>query len=300
VTVDLDILRDGFPAAEVKEHVHDTSIGPLWSYYSHWYFFSAGGRAYFAVRTWWDRPIIVSLREGKSAPDEKLMRQAANAAEREFALETLRAAAAVARKWSAKKIPEYSHQDKGPWDEVEGIRAEMHIAGRTKLKDAGPLLRELETIPSFDNSVWSGETVPAGGLFLNTCSYDPTRQQIQLALRRVGEKPAGYPVREVIRSRADAFGEEPYHPAKHSTPRSARVADITEDLRPQAVVDSIGEPDYVTRPTVRDGDADRVSEYDVDTDKPFTLRLVWSGQRMRAIEQVEPPAWIGDKRDLQD
>jgi hypothetical protein len=37
-----------------------------------------------------------------------------------------------------------------------------------------------------------------------------------------------------------------------------------------------------------------------DADKPFTLRFVWSGQRMRAMEKIEPPAWKGNKRDLED
>jgi hypothetical protein len=299
--LNLDILRDAIPAAEVKAHVRNTTAGPMWADYSHWYFFTWGGRPFFGFRTWWDRRVIISLREAKAVPDEGAIRHAANAAEREFVLATLQAGAKVARKWAAKKLPVYPPLDTWPWDKVDHLATAVHLAGRTSLKEAAQLLRLVEQVPSSGSSVSAHEDAPAGDLFLASCRIDSTRQQVHLALRRVGERPAVYPVREMKRAGAARSRDEPYHPPQHATPRARRVDEVSKRSGPKDVVDTIGEPDYLTRPAAGDGEADWVWEYDIDADSPYTLRIVWAGRRIRSISKVEPPSWKdSNKRDLQD
>jgi hypothetical protein len=301
VTIRFDILQDGIPPAEVKQYVHETTAGPIWVSYSHWYFFDSGGRAYFAFRTWWDRRVVFSLQEAKQIPENRALKEAAEAAERLFVLNTLQAGAKVAQAWAAKAPPEYSSHDKGPWDEVKRLLTAVHLAGRIRMKEAAPLLRQLEPIPDFSTYTSASEKIPDEGLFLATSRSDPTRQQVQLALRRLGEKPAGYPVREVMRKGTGDKKEKPYHPVKASMPRADRVRLVNKELTPRDVVDALGEPDYVSRPLPGDGEADWVWEYDIDADKPYTLRIVWAGQSSRSIKRVEPPAWKeGNTRDLND
>jgi hypothetical protein len=296
-----DILAEGLPAGDVKRYVRETTAGPLWADYSYWYFFESGGQSYFAFRTWWDRRVVLSLEKARPIRQGAALTKAADAAERAFVLDTLRAGARVARRWAAKKLPEYSHGEPGPWDGVERLFNAVHLAGRMKLKVAAPLLRQLEPIPSFDTSGSASETVPDGGLFLASSRWDPMRQQVQLALRRLGERPAGYPVREVMLKPAGSDQEIPYHPPKQAAPRANRVRLVNRNLTPRKVVDAIGEPDYKLRPAAGDPDADWVWEYDIDSEKPYTLRIVWLGQKALSIKRVEPPTWKdSDTRDLQD
>jgi hypothetical protein len=296
------ILGDVVLPAEEKEYVLASTAGPIWSGYSHWYFFTAGNEPYFGIRTWWDRRIILSIGEAKMVPDEGAVSKAAGEAERDSVLARLRRGAEVARKWAVKNLPEYSHQDKGPWDEVEGLSSAIHMAGRMGIEAAIPFLLEIEKIPNFGTSSTSFEDdVPAGELLLATHSRDDTRRNVKLSLRRLGARPAGLPAIEVRSAvKGDIWGKT-YIPKKHAAPRDERVNSVSKGMKAKAVVDTLGEPDYINRLPTADGQWHYAWEFDVDADKPFTFRVLFSenGSVSSAVK-IDPPIWKDKKmRDMQ-
>jgi hypothetical protein len=296
VTLEVPIC-DSIPAAEKEAYVHWTTGGFSWSGDSHWYFFTANEKLHFGIRTRWDRRILLCTSDAKLVADEAAVHEGAIVGEREHILSTLRKASAVAKQWGAKGIPEYSTQHKSPWEEVPGLGAVIKLAERMDLKDAVPLLLDVESLPYFGNSCSQlSETVPEGQLFIATYSYDSLRSAVQLAIRRLGGTPKGLPTKELFVAKADNQRGDGYRPKTHKSPRVDRVPLVTTSMGAKEVADTIGEPDYV----VWAGVGEWRWEYDIDTATPFTFQVLWKNNKLVRTERLHPPVWTdGTKRDMQ-
>jgi hypothetical protein len=297
IAVAVSIL-DSFPQAEREKYVRWSTAGPLWSEESHWYYFTAGGKLHFGIRTWWDRRILVCLPDAKQVADEGPVREAATAAEREFTTATLRRASEAARWLPQERIAEYGDANDRSRNEVRQLYAAIHLASRLGITETVPLLQDLERVPHFGSSCSGGrDETPAGQVMVGSYRYDSYRSEIQLAIRRLGGTPLGRPTKEMFVADGSGIWGKPYHPKPQATPRAERVSAVKDTMAAKEVVDTIGEPDYILSgwPV-----ADEHWEYDIDVKKPYTLRIVWKDRKIVRTERIDPPVWKdGFTRDMQ-
>lgn len=290
-------LLDQF-SQEDRKYVMRTSAGPAWSMNSHWFFLHSVGagapkergatRTYFVVRTWWGRHIIVDVdRLGvvktANSPDADFLVAPSieelndlwrwiRDAEREWVLETLR------RNAAHLDTDEKGHER--PYDAITAA----HMAGRLMIQEAIPLLRKLE------GSTFVGTSALHGGF---GAEHHTLRQLTQLSLRRLGQVPGDYP--------CIVLGEGGAGPQRSA--RASRVHLIEVGMSLPDLIDAIGYPDYSAGAEVETGWG---FDYDMDTDLPYTLRVVLKqigdrlGADFRVVKtvRIEPAAWKeGNQRD---
>jgi len=288
----IHIPTEGIPLSDAKYANRERS-GMPWSSYSLWTFVIVEQRPYFCIRTWWARRLIWSLDRQTIAADEGALRVAAEAAERRLVLSILEKAAEVGRKWSKKNIPEYENREPAPWNSVEDLVSAIYMSSQLKIREAVPLLRELEPIASFATGGGGyDEDIPEGELLIASRGFfDGIRHLVQQSLRQLGVKPAGFPVRQMVTKSPDHYPGLPYVPSGKLQPRPKAAAAIKRDMIPKEVVDILGAPDEIRFPNLARLDYSPTWEYEIDASPPYTLRLVWASRRLKDIEKVDPPLW---------
>jgi len=284
----LRLLDAAMTANEVEQYVHDTTAGPMWMWMSRWYFFSDGRRDYFVVRPYWGRRIMIDLETVSTVQPDRQLETALNHEEANFVDSTLR---------RALKECQSVEDPKARADIVATVDAAIQIAGQRRLKANADLLRQLEAWPLFDSSACRHDDVRPGEIAVNSYSFNPGRRRIQLALRRMGEPPAGYAVTVFSPERknrdqywAEREIEEARWMKQRTAPRSRaqQASKIRNGMSPQEVIRTIGPPDFVNDNW----------QYDLDGPSSSTLIITWSAtNRVRAYWQSRPALWELNLRD---
>jgi hypothetical protein len=272
-------IKDAIPKADYDKFVHRTTAGPLWEEYALRYFFTKDEKDYFCVRTWWGRRILLNLREARQASDEGML-EALRSAEERTVKERLRAAVA------ANKGKDFQYLYEG-----QQTLAAIHWAGRMKMEDTVPLLQLLEEsdhvgscmfVPGFDRA--AGEIKPS-----DHCVLD-IRRNAQLAIRRLGTKPAGYPATTISTPPEYSESEREIASRNRHQVRTANADQIKMNMKPLDVLDKLGSPDYVERWQA----VDFAWRYDMDAEPSFSLVVVFNDRKVESVQRWEPALWHGD------
>ena len=283
-------LLDRFAEQECEEYVRQTTAGAMWADSSLWYFARVESRPHFVVRTWWDQRIIVDMDRAVLVANEGAVKRQLDDQESEYLLGVLTRSTASApagdREFDVEKHLR--------------IRTAAHLAGRMKVRAAIPALRALEGYARFDSSVssfWDAK-IEKGDVDPSNYSVSSMRQVVALSLRRLGEKPALHPpTRFRLEATKDEFPPDRPGPAD----RHVREAEIGEKMPVRRVLELLGAPDFVLRgPDPETSEWQRTWEYDLDSEPPKTLRIIWNEKTplTRRIERLTPPAWQrGNERD---
>ncbi|MEK7469251.1 MAG: hypothetical protein AAB074_17895 [Planctomycetota bacterium] len=273
------VLHSQFSDADTDEYVEPCSPSPQWAGGSRSYFISLDvdgvSRRLFIIRTYWGRRIVVDLAGGNVLAEDRL--DAKNLAEAQKSEEAW--AHEVLSKW-AKRVEKDKYQFlyDPDWDQYEELRAAVLFAGLQGLKAELPLLRTLEECHG-GNGVRPNL---AGGL---RARYDPLRQACQAALRRLGATPSAQPGVEI---KSDSGDDVKTNVTLKD--RVSRVDKVKEGMSLREVAECLGNPDF------DNFDRSLVWEYDIDAEKPFTLRI--SFEANSKVERLEPPVWKkASKRD---
>lgn len=288
-------ILGSIPEDEHEKYVSMSTAGPMWSGGSRWTFFEQGGGLYFAVRAWWGRLLIVDTATGKlvARPPTSLV-DAFEAEDRRFVLTALQAGA------GRLTAPEASRQDLYEL-EYGDLGTAAQLAARYGLADAVPALRQLEMSSYVGSSGgwWDTEGVYQPGEINPFNSREATlRRKVQLALRRLGEKPAEEPCTWFA-----IVGEyRPYEPTSTlyepmgplPWPRAEGVEKFASGASPMQVLDAIGAPDFIDFQL-------QAWEYDMDVKPPYTLRVYWKDKKtVDRSERITPALWQQtDTRDRQ-
>ncbi len=275
----VDILGS-FPRSDVKKYVQDSSVGPIWEAFVDNRFLEYGGRLYFGIRPWWGRYILIDVALGKCVPIPPALSAQWRAAIGHDAIEMLRRGAARQAELEKDCCSEIASETmKGAF-----------LVGALRIGEALPLLRQLEPSKSSEKSCCAstGEApTPPGQIAIRENMTYTLRELVHLSLRRLGEKPAYFPiVLPKIEAVAGGDGGHPPCPAP-PFPRAQRAAGIRTGLSPDEVVKLLSGPDFVG-----DDSANHSTwEYDIDSDRPYTLVLHWKGRRVGSIERLRPARW---------
>ncbi|MEI6564499.1 MAG: hypothetical protein WCO42_09375 [bacterium] len=302
----LDILGDGLSRSDRKRYVQDTTAGPCWSGNSYWYFASDGGRTYFCIRTWWDRRIIVDLSDSRFVQGDRKLLRSLESEEKAFVLRTLRAATADVAAVS-KEHPEHD------CEHVHGMLTAVHMSGRMQIREAIPFLRQLESIDYIGSSTGSSPWEygpPEGKVRPNGWETFSIRRDVQLALRRLGEKADPLPATrfEINVPFVQVAGEDPMSESslkrwdesrkrylrKPGQPAPETMAFLVKTgMTPEQVIDLIDAPDYVNT-------SDEAWEYDMDDSAPYTIVIYWGKAGVAKIKKNKPYWKDGDRRYQDD
>ena len=165
-----------------------------------------------------------------------------------------------------------------------------YVAGKLQMKEAIPILRQLE------QSEWSGRSTSRGYSTSGkhdgvvdpfTYSTFTIRQVAQLSLRRLGEVPQQLPAMRF--KMINENGDHEFKPVPLKQSRHTRVSNLRIGMKAEQVLTLIGSPDFVSRETW---------DYDIDNADPYTLVVSWDGQQVKEITRKSPPVWQdGETRD---
>jgi hypothetical protein len=272
-------LEDALPKADFDKYVHETTAGPKWEDYALHYFVTIHEKPHFCIRTWWGRRILLDLTAAKQVSDEDVQ-ELLQSTEEATVMDRLGAGVTLMR---GKKF-KYLH-------EIHQTLAAVHWAGRMKMQKAVPRLQQLEEsdyvgscsfIPMSD--LQPGEINPS-----SHCVYE-IRRMVQLALRRMGVKPAGYPATTIgTQSENDQAHKEAVARKRHES-RVANAEGVQKDMRIFEVLDKLRAPDYVER---WGGDA-VAWRYDMDAEPSFSFLVVIDQQKVESVEKWKPALWHGN------
>ncbi|MFM2242956.1 MAG: hypothetical protein RLZ97_1811 [Verrucomicrobiota bacterium] len=268
----IHLLRDGFTQDEREKYVSETTIGPMWAGRSHWYFVGADSREYFVIRPWWGRHVILDLETGKITPSFDALEKAIATAERAYVIKILQGA--------LDGTIEKCDCCGGPHEAAFAA----YLAGVLNIKEVLPALRKLEDDASIGSSTTGGfDEIPEGRVSPFNYSTYRTRQSIHLAIRRLGEKPGRFPCTRFKTEHEDYDQMKPYVRKPVPGSRHANAALIQKGMSPEEVINLVDCPDYIPQ---------RIWQYDMDADDPYTLALTWSDDyRVEKIEVIRPALW---------
>lgn len=294
--LDIDILGC-IPETERKDYVLWSTAGFMWAANSHWYFLDFEEKPLFCIRTWWGRRIVVDLQAGETLGVEagSELEKALFNSEKELVLRTLEQGANLGE----------ALEDAGPdatvnvWSAITAA----HMAGRMRIREAVPKLRQLEASKYIGSSgggfVFSLHGLKKGEIDPTEWSDFNLRKVTQLSLRRMGERPACHPATE-FRHYAKRYEDmKPFEPLAHAEPREQRAGSVKENMKPLEALKEIGPPDYVgcgPGPWPQNWYWD----YDMDAEEPYTLRVTWNAETptVQSTQRIMPPLWqVGDTRD---
>jgi len=274
-TAQLDIFSDLFTREERETRVVHSSSGSAWGN-SHGYVISHGQVTFFVIRTAWDRRIVVDLQTKQPIRPSSTLDTALDDEEKRFVLATL------------KEVPA-DGLSPGPGGCVcRPMFMAIHMAGRLQVREAIPLLRDVEASSHVDCSYFAGEFYREGKntrFFWNTCGF---RRAAQVALRRLGERPRPLPTMCL----EDLDEDRWVRPLTVPDRRERRVGQLRKGATLNETLDLLGTPDYVDC----GGVDDTWWRYDLDADPPYTLILTWRDGRLGHLQKKTPPVWQGERR----
>ena len=275
-TGNVGILEDAFTEKEREKFVHPTTAGPMWCGLSHWYFAQTDGLEYFVVSPWWGRRIIIDLVHGNLAKPSKALNIILRKLETKYVLATLKGIVNGTLKKCA---------DCGISHDATTV---VHMAGRMNIKQAVPLLRELEDGP-YIGSLVSGsgffDKDPKGQVDPHIYQTFDIRQIVHLSLRRLGEKPGPYPCTQFNVNYKNYDKNKLYVPNRKPGLRKTHVGKLSKGMKPEKIINLLGFPDYVV---------DGCWHYDIDAKQSYTLVVSWSeALRVKSVDKKRPPLWQG-------
>ena len=117
-----------------------------------------------------------------------------------------------------------------------------------------------------------------------------TRQNVQLALRRLGRKPGAFPCTSFKTEHRNYDQMKPYMRKPAPGNRETNVEKVKKGMSPEEVIDLLDCPDYIPR---------REWQYDIDSEKPYTLNISWTDERtVKEVKMISPALWKeGTMRD---
>ena len=272
VVGEIGLIEDVFTAKERQDHVHYTTAGPMWSSYSQWYFLKSEDRKLFVIRPWWDRRIVIDLEKGRAVPVSEPIAANCLQHERQWALSELQKAVAKRKQWDQDETG----------SGIFSILDAAYLAGKIRMREAIPLLSQLQDAKYSGASVWScSEYEPSGDKDIDPSSWEEltTRRVVHLSLRRLGVTPGPFDCTKFDN-----------HVARinQTRPRAELVTEVQKGMRPRRILELIGAPDF--------NDSDEW-HYAVDTSDPYTLTIVWGKKGVKAIKQTRPPIWTTERWD---
>jgi hypothetical protein len=255
---------------DFSRFAHWTTAGMAWSQQALAYF--TAGQRHFVVRAWWGARLVLALDQLCPIDPQELSGEL-HSTECELVLRGLHQLVAEIENGEQ---PEHHERSTDVTHCTVGTLA--HFPGMLGLVEAVPLLRVLEE--------WVGFSSDCSGSFC----YHPhrVRQLAQISLRRLGEKPRGYP--------ALTFAERERRIPLRSQPgpidgpsRHANLSLIRKGVPLTEVYQLLGAPDELGRGTGTD-----FWRYDVDVDPPYTV-LLWhtKDDAVTRIVRYVPPFWTG-------
>ena len=240
----------------------------------------------FVVSFWVGGWIILDTQRATVVPECIVTRPLLDNDDRDRALDVLRQAATYRRHPAGEEVRSDSLPDDLEWA--------AYVSGRLRVKGAIPLLRTLEpldVISDYTMGGWELQDHLRNGEINPFCyTRRRLRQIIQLSLRRLGVKPACYPVTSFDpHPRALEIPVVP-SPMIPRPDRAGRAGLVRPGMKPAEVLRILGAPDYV---------ADRGWEYELDTPSPVTLLIRWNPVTVRVAgaERIWPAEWVAGARD---
>ena len=278
-------LKEIFPDESYAENVHLTTAGPLWGEPAFYYVFTHEGTDYFHMWCPSGKRVLLNLTDPKVDDPGPLLT---------VIIQEDRARVTAFLEESAKIATD---RDKGlRWEKVY---AGMLLAAEYGLTNAVPSLRVLE------EHSWQGPACSHQGSYKKTFGlnedvsfyqkYDG-RRYAQLALRRLGYKPAGY--------RANVFDDVKINNAISPDDRKKAASKIVLGITARDVYDLMGPPDYMISTYTNDAaviDEQLEDEwysawrYDFDAPEDYSLILAWDEKdgRLEQALTVTPALWRG-------
>ncbi len=278
----VNILEDCLTDAENAEYVHATTAGPVWAGRSHWYFATADAKEYFIIRPWWGRHLIVELLTGSVKMPTSSLVDAAQKAETEYVLRVL------------DSVLDGTATECDCCGHFHELDLAAYLAGVLGIKEAVPGLRKVEDSNYIGMSAIGGslEEMPEGRISPFRYSAYTTRQNVHLALRRLGEKPGPFPC-TIFRTEHNQYRRrQPYERNPVPGSRESNAEKVKKEMSPEQVIDLIDTPDYVLHGQW---------QYDIDAQKAYTLKISWTDEKtVKDVSMVRPPLWQeGTVRDQQ-
>ena len=271
-------VTDALSAEEQNGHLHQTTLGPTWTVNSLWCFATVDAVPYLLVRPYWGHRVAVDLRQGKVVePLPPNVQEAAAAAERTQTLRWLQEGVDSFKSWEARCCPR----------QAQTTSTAAYLAGALHLTEATPLLRQLEpTIYNGESSLSFVDEAErkqhAGEVNPFTSRVFDLRRTVQLALRRLGEKPLPLPC-TVLEKTSKGYHERiVYEPPPLPVPRAENADKVKVGMKVEEVCQLLGVPDYIVTPRW---------EYDLDAQPPRTLVIQWKGWQVGEVAGVEPARW---------
>ena len=118
--------------------------------------------------------------------------------------------------------------------------------------------------------------VPEGRIDPFNYSTYTTRQNVHLALRRLGERPGAFPCTSFKTEHKEYKKQKPYVRKPVPGTRESNAEKVKKGMSPEQVIDLIDCPDYIPS---------RDWQYDIDAEKPYTLTISWTDER--TVEDVK-------------
>ena len=277
-------LRDAADTHTVKtislsEHLphfnrfaHITTAGMAWLDLHLAYFIELDEINYFVVRAWWGARIVLNLNQQTVITADSRLAEEIKTKENALVLDQLDKVIAISDNEN------YSQYFRASPQVGLTLHSLLFLPGVLGLNEALPHLRYLE------------ERLQGRGIVRHSdLRYEPNQGRLlaQISLRRLGERPIGYPV---ITFKAAPWPQEPVRPVEGHD-RHRALAQIGPGTPLIDLYDHLGPPDYINRAP---GKTD-FWRYDIDVEPPYTL-LVWLNGAKDAVERLvkyDPPFWQG-------
>jgi len=270
-----------FPGKDYDIHVDETTAGPLWGEASLYYITELKGASYFTMHTWHGKRLLVNL-DTATIENPDAYADALRETDKREIRSTL---ADVCRILTTTK-GDSDEETKGKFDE-EKLHGAMLLAAKYKMVDVRPNLEIIEE---------RGRHGLSGG--------NEDRCFAQLALRRLGFAPKGYPL--VI------FEKDEKNDAIAPKERLRKTGELKLGLPSQEVYELLGPPDYLLnadhllpdadnpekdiprwKRTLRGADAWR---YDFGPEPDFSIIIIWNKEgKVGLIRKMIPGFWHGDE-----
>lgn len=308
-------LKDLFPGKDYDINVAWTTAGPLWGDTSLYYITELDGESYFTMHTCYGKRLLVKLDTG-TIENPDLYADALREADKKEIRVTLADVGHI-----------LTTSSRG-FDE-EKLHGAMLLAAKYKMADVRPNLEIIE------ERGWHG---PSSGCNLKNMSFgkglspelqtkyykiNEDRRFAQLALRRLGFSPKGYP--QII------FEEHKKKDTIAPTERLRRTRELKAGLSSQQVYNLLGPPDYLqdashlkagspsaqqkpvggnnhsvfppaSAPATDIPQARRIPlgidawRFDFGPKPDFSLIIIWNNEgKVGQIKKVSPGLWHGDE-----